>query len=32
MGAQILQIPDEMLYILKSRSPREVDGFLNLLI
>ena len=24
MGAQILQIPDEMLHTLKSRSPREV--------
>lgn len=25
MGAQILQIPDEMLHTLKSRSPREID-------
>lgn len=25
MGAQILQIPDEMLHKLKSRSPREID-------
>ena len=30
MGAQILQISDEMLHILKSRSPREVDDQVSL--